>query len=118
MNDMSGRDPRAVDAPLEIERIERGDGLLLRLSGELDNSNGHRVEEELHGVDGFVAFDTGGLTFVDSRGLMTLIVSRDKVGADRFELFVAPDGPVDRLITLTGLTDEFNITRGPAEPPH
>lgn len=104
---------RSVDAPLGIEKVESDGQLVLLLTGELDNSNGHMVLDELEALDRPVTLDTKGLTFLDSRGLMTLITARDMVGAERFQLRVVPRGPVDRLLGLTGLTNQFRITADP-----
>lgn len=109
---MSRSETRSVNAPLEIERLERAGGVVLVISGECDSSNGHRITDHLDGVEGSLTLDTTGLTFLDSRGLMTLITCRDRAGTERFELCLISGGPVHRLLQLTGLDDEFNLTMG------
>lgn len=99
-------------APLVLEREERGEGWLITIAGELDRSNHRLLVEAVRECDGFVTVDTCEVTFLDSRGLMALIDCRLHVGENQFEICLVEGGPVDRLFTMTGLREDFNLTMG------
>lgn len=60
-----------------LELVERGDALVLRLAGELDIGAAMRRADVFSGVHPApgvqLAVDVSGLTFIDARGLSALI---------------------------------------------
>lgn len=100
-------------------RPER-DRVVVALSGELDIATVERVERWVRALyeRGFssIALDLRDLTFIDSSGLRLLLrLDRraDDVGC-RFAL-VDGEGPVRRLLQLTGLTDHFALAEPAAD---
>jgi anti-anti-sigma factor len=116
-NELVLRDP----APVVVERI--GTRAVVTLFGDLDLM----VEDELiqtisdaAGLRGLSSLhvDATKVAFIDSSGLRSLVLSRQAV-LDRglgYTLAVSGDGPVARLLVLTGLhgvlADEL-VTRSP-----
>ena len=97
-----------VDAPVPIVRV----------SGELDISTVGQLARAIHvAATGAVKpprliVDLMALTFCDSTGLRALIgaVKEVDVLGGRAVLAVAPDGMLDRLLDLSGLSEFLRVT--------
>jgi anti-anti-sigma factor len=113
------RDPEAVPDRLEIEPVPRPDGAEVRVSGELTHGTATAltnalVEAERSGPS-LLVLDLRNIRFVDSTGLGALVAAhnRSRQAARRLIVVVA-DGPIERLLSLTGLARRLETT---SEPP-
>lgn len=98
--------------PFEIrEELAASTGLILRLYGEFDLACAQQFEEALERRNGSreVVIDLAGLTFMDSTGIHMLLEAKKCADREGFELSVSMpgDGPVRKVLELTGLTDYF-----------
>jgi len=88
------------------------DRVVVALTGELDLATAERAEHWGRALyeRGFTSlvFDLRGLSFIDSSGVR-LLLELDRLAADEGLRFAIADcdGPVRRLLQLTGLTDHF-----------
>ena len=80
------------------------------LSGELDAETAPRLKTLLDESTGSVVIDVANLSFVDSVGLSVLIAANNRARqhGDRVVLR-HPRRPLLRLLSVTGLTDVFDI---------
>ena len=108
--------PDGTDAvALGIETREEGGNLEVVLSGELDLAGrtpllAHVAAEELEGRD--VRLDLCALEFMDSTGCRALLevgaTARER-GVASYTVVASPEGPVARLMELTGLAEAVPI---------
>jgi anti-anti-sigma factor len=99
---------------LAIERDDSDEGLVLRLTGELDPHTAPILEEQIEEYDagnrGRVVLDLGGITFVDSSGLRVLVVLDGRLRDDGRKLVIrAPSAAVSRVLKIAGLDDHLQI---------
>jgi anti-anti-sigma factor len=113
-------DPDNLRPPLErnfeVDVRAETHGTVVSVAGELDVASSQTLERELaklHAVP-TVVVDLRQLTFIDSTGLGVLVRSHQlaKEQGRRFGL-VRTGGQVDRLLSLTGLDDEFLTADSP-----
>lgn len=100
--------PRGFSIRIRPER----DRVVVALGGELDLATSERAERWARALyeRGFtsLAFDLRDLTFIDSSGIRLLLTLDELAACDGFRFaIVERDGPVRRLLQLTGLTDHF-----------
>jgi anti-anti-sigma factor len=102
----------AADLNITVDR-PRDDVLLLSLLGELDLTNASTLERELEAAvnDGrLVVVDVGGLLFIDSTGVRTLL--RASMEAEqrgiRFAL-ASPTAATRKVLRVSGLDSRFEI---------
>ena len=100
------------DAPVAgVE--ERGDVLLVRLTGELDLYNAHIVREQLFAAAARVPerliVDLSDVSFIDSTGLGVLIEARGRLANRRALLLVAPGLETRRALEISGLDRHFGV---------
>lgn len=97
-----------------METKDREDGVEISLKGELDLSTIEKVEQELTRAedDGhrLIVLDLGGLTFLDSTGLRT-IVTADQRARRSGRRVVILKGPatVHRVFTITRLDERLEM---------
>lgn len=90
--------------------VEVDEGVIV-VSGDLDAQTSGRLDDVIAGrldigVDELV-FDMGGLEFIDSSGLRSLVLARGD--GDRRVVLRSPSASVVRLLDITGLLDVFTI---------
>ena len=90
--------------------VEVDEGVIV-VSGDLDAQTSDRLDDVISGrldigVDELV-FDMGGLEFIDSSGLRSLVLARGD--GDRRVVLRSPSASVVRLLDITGLLDVFTI---------
>jgi anti-anti-sigma factor len=98
-------------------RIETGPELetcLVRLEGELDLESGPALERELRRLLDqdleTVAVDLGGLQFIDSTGIQTLVrAARFADGRAETLCFMRPRGEVAKVFRLTGMSEALRF---------
>ena len=93
------------------------DDLLLSVTGELDIATAPVLAAAaVAALDANprVRLNLGGLTFIDAAGLGAVVTGR-RYAAERGAVLevTAADGPVPRLLALTGLTDAFTAVPRP-----
>ncbi len=93
-------------------------GTLLQLFGELDVASSPALEAELARVpdDKLLVIDLRALDFIDSTGLGVLVRTHQhaKEHGQEFAL-VKGAGQVDRLLSLTGLSEQLPVAETPEE---
>lgn len=99
---------------MSIRVEEQGNTLLLRVLGAFDPPCVGRVEAVLERVSPAhtrrVVFDLRGLSFLDARGLMTILKANERARAAPFEVAVVrPQGLVGRVFTLTRAAEQLTI---------
>ncbi len=91
---------------------------IIVVSGELDLATAHRVSVVASAWNESddatpVRFDLAGVTFLDSTGLGTILEVRNAaLAAGRRVEIVATSPAVDRVLSLTGLSDLFDPASG------
>ena len=91
---------------------ERGDALVLSLTGELDLYTAPAVRDALRGAveraPKRLVVDLAEVTFVDSTVLGALVEARSALGGDAFAL-AAPGLEVRRALEVSGLDRHFAV---------
>jgi anti-anti-sigma factor len=104
-------EPGEHQAQLDMQDVVCGGQQRLRLVGELDLSSAPMLDDALRHVcaanlAAVVVLDLGGITFMDSSGLRSIMTAKDVCASAGVELRVLPGQPqVQRLFEITGLHD-------------
>jgi anti-sigma B factor antagonist len=102
------------------EADEPGGTLRLLLRGELDMTGVEPLRRRLEQArrEGrAVLLDLEGLRFVDSAGIMLFVNASADARQDGWSVaFTAPDGEVERVLRLTGLTELLTFRGGRPHP--
>lgn len=95
----------------QIDVGELDDARLVTVSGEIDLASAPRLEEALTAGGGdTVIADLLDVGFIDSTGLRSLMTAKERISdAGGRLLLVSGDGPVERILDLTRLTDRFEV---------
>jgi len=105
---------------LSIDTGTRGAWKVLTVNGEIDLYTAPKLREALGEADGGadVVVDLRGVRFMDSMGLGVLIGARRRTveGDGRFAL-VCTEGPVLRVLDVSGLTTVFEVVNTPEDLP-
>ena len=99
---------------LLIRRTNDGTTLVLALDGELDLGSAASLETELSDPlsDGYqhIVIDLTQLSFMDSRGLVTLLTAQNAAQANQKAFTLRRAGQqVQRLFAITGLKNLFTF---------
>jgi anti-sigma B factor antagonist len=92
-----------------IQESSSDSSRIVTVSGEIDLASAPKLETALVAeADQTVIVDLLEVGFMDSTGLRSLLSARDALeeGGGRL-LLVFGEGPVERILELTGLTDRF-----------
>src|SRR5918996_2575791 len=94
---------------LNVTRLEKSD--LVKVVGDIDIDTVEEVEEVCSALEvSNLVIDLTEVTFIDTSGLHFLVRLLNRVGDEgKMVLLVAPDGPVQLLIKLSGLSEQFMI---------
>jgi anti-anti-sigma factor len=97
---------------LEHDPIDTGH--LVRVTGELDLSANSELSTVLAmaaaAPGATVVLDLGGVEFIDSTALGTILKAGGEIeSAGKKLVVVCPGGPVRRLLEMTNLTQRFDI---------
>lgn len=97
------------EAAFEISFEHHAGWLVARAAGDLDLGTVPEIASAFEDhPDEHVAIDLSGIRFIDSTGLEALEQLRDR----RRMVVVAPSGVVRRILTLTELTEKYEIVDG------
>ncbi|HSL27432.1 MAG TPA: STAS domain-containing protein [Acidimicrobiia bacterium] len=99
---------------LEITRDTKPGWAVLRPTGEVDIATVGELESALAATieenSDDVVLDLGGVTFMDSTGLRTLLAAHQTLTAGGRRLAVVVEGgPVERLFDITGLNQTLEL---------
>lgn len=106
---------------LAIEHARLNDEwVCLSVEGEIDLSTVEELEqavEHAHSENGaHVLIDLSGVTFMDSTGLRSLLThDRRFRDSGRSLALVVSDGPVSRLLEISGVASSLRIVSNPGE---
>ena len=103
-------------SPLECSfgSFRAGEPVVVTVNGEVDLATSSELEQcvlrALEGAPSSVVLDLGGLTFIDSSGLRTL-VSTSRAASTRDATLALRNVPshAQRVLDLTGLADSFPL---------
>ena len=103
-------------SPLECSfgSFRSGESVVVTVNGEVDLATAPELEacvlRALEGAPSSVVLDLGGLTFIDSSGLRTL-VSASRAAATHGATLALRNVPshAQRVLDLTGLADSFPV---------
>jgi len=112
------RETGAID--LTIAASQEGRWHVLGVTGELDLASAPMLDQRLAGLgSGPVALDVREVTFIDSSGLSIVIagVHRARDRGERLVVVAEEDGPVQRIMTLTGLDQLIDVIRSTDDLP-
>jgi anti-sigma B factor antagonist len=103
-----------LDIDITVE--QRGKALIYKLGGSLDLATSQSVRAALTGaVEAgmhMLIVDLSGLDFLDSTGLGVLIGAQRRAAERNVQLrFVVVQGPIERLLQITGLARVFAAYR-------
>jgi len=94
-------------AMLRVARQAGVDESILELSGEVDMSNAHQLEEALatalEGTDARLVVDLAGLEFIDSTGLRSLVRFHQRDQTETEIVWRNARGQVAEVLEITGL---------------
>ncbi|HEX7099434.1 MAG TPA: STAS domain-containing protein [Acidimicrobiia bacterium] len=101
----------------QIEVGVLGDARLVTVAGEIDLAAAPQLAEVLSAEPESVTIaDLRDVGFIDSTGLRSLMTAQDKVnGAGGRLALVYGEGPVERILDLTRLTDRFEVFASPED---
>ena len=92
---------------------ERGEGVIVRLAGELDLYNAHVVREALFDIAGDsperLIVDLSEVMFMDSTALGVLVEARSRMANRRSFLLVGPGVETRRALEISGLVRHFGV---------
>lgn len=96
---------------MEITTQEQDGWLVVQPSGEIDIATADAVDSCL-AENRNTILDLTDVTFMDSTGLRTLVSVHNRLKqSDHVLRIVVPDGPVERIISITGLSGALNTVR-------
>jgi len=110
-----------VDAPdggvLQIIRRDTPGGVVVNVTGDVDLGSAHDFEAHLLAAfaetDGRVVLDLGGVTFMDSAGIGSLVRAQRRAGSGL--RIRAMHRSVRRVLELASLLDRFAFEDAPSE---
>ncbi len=101
-----------MTAILDIEARSDSTWSILSLQGEVDISTVDALEEQIDQClkqGSRLILDLSGVSFIDSTGLRLVINTRERLSEGGELALVAQDGPVTRLLEITGLDGAFPV---------
>ena len=107
---------------LRIRPVPRADGVELELAGELTLATAASVDDRLAVLErsrpAVLVLDLRRVRFVDSSGLSTLVAAqnRSRQHGRRMIVVVSP-GAVERLLGVTGLDRQLELSRDAVDDP-
>lgn len=99
---------------LQIVRTRDGEAVVVRVSGEVDLATAPLLDEQLHDLEESAAtcliLDLGGVEFMDSTGLNSIIRAVRNADSNGHQLAFRPGSPqVQRLFELTGVLESLTF---------
>ena len=98
---------------LHVQTSRQRAATVFTVAGEIDLATAPDLQGRLAGVatSGDTIADLTGVTFMDSTGLRVLIATHEAAtsAGRRLSLVVAADGPVSKLLAITGVDKELHV---------
>jgi anti-sigma B factor antagonist len=95
-----------------VEVAQRGDGVVLHVSGELDLLTAsrltHAIEDALRDGPTVLVIDLSAVGFLASRGLEALVLAQQSAGETSVRV-VANSGPTVRALQVSGLRGYLSV---------
>lgn len=103
-----------MSVSLEVSTSEQDNWQVVAATGEIDIATIGKLDEAIGAAldrnDAHVAADLRNVTFMDSTGIRSLIAAHQRAEASDGRLVMLVDeGPVRRILDITGLLDTFEI---------
>ena len=94
--------------------------VLVDVTGELDLTNAHELEERLETLSepngARLVLDVNRVVFVDSAALHVLFRIARRLGKERFVLALEPSAAVARTLAIAGISEVATITESAETP--
>jgi anti-anti-sigma factor len=91
--------------------------VLVELTGELDLTNAHELEERLdtlaEGNGARLVLDLNRVVFLDSAALHVLFRIARRLGKSRFGLVLEPQAAVARTLAIAGISEVATVSESP-----
>jgi anti-anti-sigma factor len=102
------------EPPLSVVSALRDGRLEFAVAGEIDLATADifrsTIDAALHGSDGDVVIDLGGVTFLGSPGLHALVRTQRELERDaRRMVIICPPGSARRIIEVCGLDGTLHL---------
>jgi anti-sigma B factor antagonist len=106
--------PAVNSSPFGVTIEQRDDAVHLKLSGELDISTAHLLEDDLHRVEAerpeLIVIDLRELAFMDSTGLRLLIMADARAKEEGRRLAIGRGNEmIQRVLHLTRLDERLEV---------
>lgn len=103
-----------VSGRLTVEWITGVQALTVRLEGELDLETSQELDRQLAAIDAArvkrLVIDLGGVTFMDSRGLSSIVRAHQSAEENGYALVLRRgSNQVQRLFALTGVDERLTF---------
>lgn len=102
-----------IDGRLSIDAQIEDSSTTLTLAGEVDPQTTEQLDQAVDGAleaSANLVLDLGGVTFIDSAGLRSLIRAQRRTEQDGGSLVLRSPRPSTlRVLEITGLTDELTV---------
>jgi anti-anti-sigma factor len=105
----------------ELEQRPTDDPSLVHVdvTGELDLTNAHEVEERLEAFTGEngsrLVLDLNRVVFIDSAALHVLFRTARRLGKERFALLLEPTAAVARTLDIVGISEVATLSQSASE---
>jgi anti-anti-sigma factor len=107
----------------ELEQRPTDDPSLVHVdvSGELDLTNAHEVEERLEAITAAngarLVLDLNRVVFIDSAALHVLFRTARRLGKERFALVLEPTAAVARTLEIVDIAEVATLSQAAGGPP-
>lgn len=104
-----------------LEQRPTGDPseILVDVSGEIDLTNAHELEEhleELIAQDGSIlVLDLNRVVFIDSAAVHVLFRTARRLGRNRFQLVFEPTSAVARILSIVNISEVAKVSESTAD---
>jgi anti-anti-sigma factor len=96
---------------MDISTRDENGWLVVQPAGEIDIATAGAVDAHL-AENRDTILDLTGITFMDSTGLRSVVGAHNRLKEANCRLrIVIPDGPVERIISITGLAGALDTAR-------
>jgi len=107
----------------ELEQRPTDDPSLVHLdvTGELDLTNAHEVEERLEAITAAngsrLVLDLNRVVFIDSAALHVLFRTARRLGKERLTLLLEPTAAIARTLEIVGISEVVTISPSAGDRP-
>jgi anti-sigma B factor antagonist len=106
---------------LEQRPTDDPDLVFVDVTGELDLTNAHELEERLEAFTAAngarLVLDLNRVLFIDSAALHVLFRTARRLGRDQFSLVLEPTAAVARTLDIVGISEVAQLSQSPTDTP-